>query len=150
MKKIATLAVLPVIALASCSKNEEVVNVTPTPLESENSTQEQLSTQENLNQNISSTSVDSETMETEKSFEFSYEKDGNIIPVSGKFVLENWVVTEMIIDWVDLNTNTPLASFAKNAPAQIIWKELKWLQIDTVSWASYVTTWFNSFLATFE
>lgn len=150
MKKIATLAVLPVIALASCWKNEEVVNVTPTPLESENSTQEQSSTQENLNQNISSTSVDSETMETEKSFEFSYEKDGNIIPVSGKFVLENGIVKDMIIDWVDLTVESPLASFAKNAPAQIIWKELKWLQIDTVSGASYVTTWFNSFLATFE
>lgn len=149
MKKIWALIALPVIALASCSKTEEVTNLNTTvDSTSTESVATQTTTWEVLNENISSTTVDSATSQTEKSFEFVYEIGWNKVPVKWKFILEDWKVKDMIIDWADINGKNPIDSFAKNAPLQVIWKELKWLKIDTVSWASYVTVWFNQFLST--
>lgn len=153
MKKIWALAVLPIIALASCGKQETAPVETNTPVET--TTPENLDTMvtpevknETLDQNISSTETDVATQDTERLFAFSYEKDGYIIPVSGKFLLENGKITGIVVDGTDpFNGKTPLDSFARNVWSQIIGKELKGLQVDTVSWASYVTVGFNSFLS---
>ncbi|MGE4443554.1 MAG: hypothetical protein AB7E37_01005 [Candidatus Altimarinota bacterium] len=153
MKKIGALAILPIIALASCGKEEVVTPEVTTPVENntpevQNVNVEEQSNTENLNQNISSVETDSETQDTERLFAFSYEEDGNIIPVSGKFLLENGKITGIVVDGVDVeNDRTPLASFARNVPSQIVGKELKGLQVDTVSGASYVTVGFNNFLS---
>lgn len=152
MKKIWALAILPIIALASCGK-EEVNPVENTPVENNTSevqdtnTLEQSNT-ETLDQNISSVETDVATQDTERLFAFSYEIQGNIVPVSGKFLLENGKITGIVVDATDVeNGKTPLDAFARNVWAQIIGKELKGLQVDTVSWASYVTVGFNSFLS---
>jgi hypothetical protein len=56
----------------------------------------------------------------------------------------------MIVNGADVNWQTPLDSFAKNAPEQVVWKALNGLQVDTISGASYVTIWFNQFLSTLQ
>jgi hypothetical protein len=90
MKKIATIAVLPIIALASCSKEEQILETSLETNNTQNTNELNTnSTEETLNQDISSTTTDSETIGSERTFEFNYEKDGYIIPVSGKFILEN-------------------------------------------------------------
>lgn len=151
MKKIATIAVLPIIALASCSKEEQTLENSIETTNTQNTTElNTISNEETLNQDISSTTTDSETIDNERAFEFNYEIWGNIVPVKWKFILEEGKVKDMIFEGIDLTQESPLSSFAKNAPAQVIWKELKWLQIDTVSGASYVTIWFNQFLSTLE
>ncbi len=151
MKKLATIAVLPIIALASCSKEEQTLETSLETNNTQNTNELNTnSTEETLNQDISSTTTDSETIGSEKTFEFNYEKDGYIIPVSGKFILENWIVKEMIVNGADINWETPLDSFAKNAPEQVIGKALNGLQVDTISGASYVTIWFNQFLSTLQ
>lgn len=152
MKKIWALAILPIIALASCGK-EEVTPVENTPVENNTSevqdtnTVEQSNT-ETLDQNISSVETDANTQDTERLFAFTYEKDGYVIPVSGKFVLENGKITGIVVDGADVeNGKSPIDSFARNVWSQIIGKELTGLQVDTVSWASYVTVGFNNFLS---
>ncbi|EKE28162.1 MAG: hypothetical protein ACD_3C00086G0006 [uncultured bacterium (gcode 4)] len=151
MKKFTALAVFPLIALASCTETKET---TPTTiLDAPNNEIKSVSTAwtentENLDENISSVTTDSATAESEKTFEFSYEIWGKNVPVKWKFLLKDWKVTSMTFDWVDLNWKWPLVEFAKNAPAQVIWHELKWLKIDVVSWASLTTEWFNKFLST--
>lgn len=152
MKKIWALAILPIIALASCGK-EEVIPVENTPVENNTSevqdtnTVEQSNT-ETLDQNISSVETDANTQDTERLFAFTYEKDGYVIPVSGKFVLENGKITGIVVDGADVeNGKSPIDSFARNVWSQIIGKELTGLQVDTVSWASYVTVGFNNFLS---
>lgn len=151
MKKLATIAVLPIIALASCSKEEQTLETSLETNNTQNTNELNTnSTEETLNQDISSTTTDSETIGSERTFEFNYEKDGYIIPVSGKFILENWIVKEMIVNGADINWETPLDSFAKNAPEQVIGKALNGLQVDTISGASYVTIWFNQFLSTLQ
>lgn len=151
MKKIATLAVLPVIALASCSKsNEAPVDTTTDSTTSSVDSTNEVTNNEALNENISTATMDTETWVVEKSFDFTYEINWFTVPVKWKFTIENSLVTAMTFEWINLDEETPLASFAKNAPAQVIWKSLEWLQIDTVSWASYVTMWFNEFLKTFK
>lgn len=154
MKKIWALAILPIIALASCGKEEVTPVVENTPVENitpevqPESTGSLESNTETLNQNISSVETDSATQDTERLFAFSYEKDGYIIPVSGKFLLENGKISGIVVDGVDLEKDrTPISSFARNVPAQIVGKELKGLQVDTVSWASYVTVGFNNYLS---
>lgn len=151
MKKIATLAILPVIALASCGKEEQTLDTSLETTNTQNTNEVNTSsTEETLNQDISLTTTDSETSETERTFEFSYEKDWNIISVSGKFIIENWVVKEMVVNWADLNEQTPLDMFGRIAPFHVVWKNLNWLQIDSISGASYVTIWFNQFLSTLQ
>lgn len=153
MKKIWALAILPIIALASCGKEEISPVETNTP--AENITPQEMDTtvtpeetSQTLDQNISSMETDSATQDTERLFAFSYEKDGNIIPVSGKFLLENGKITGIVVDGTDVeNGKTPLDSFARNVVEQIVGKELTGLQVDTVSWASYVTVGFNNFLS---
>lgn len=141
MKKIATLAVLPVIALASCEKEEVQIN---TPIESQNEVVNETTSTSTLNENITQTSTD------EQAFNFNYEIGGNQVPVSGKFVLEKGIVTEMIVNGATINGETPIDKFATNAPSQVIGKSLNWLKIDSVSGASYVTMGFNEFLTTLQ
>lgn len=151
MKKIWTLAILPIIALASCGKTqtEEETQIQVVPENMDMNYQDEVSFEdESLNENISTVITDD--TQNEKIFQFSYEKDGNIVPVSGKFFLDNWIITGIEVDWVDLNEKGPLVDFAKNVPAQIIGKSLSWLQVDTVSGASYVTVGFNEYLSTVE
>lgn len=151
MKKIATIAVLPIIALASCSKEEQTLETSLETTNTQNTTELNTnSTEETLSQDISSTTTNSETIDNERAFEFNYEIWGNIVPVSWKFILENWIVKEMIVNGADINWETPLDSFAKNAPEQVIGKALNGLQVDTISGASYVTIWFNQFLSTLQ
>ncbi len=153
MKKIWALAILPIIALTSCGK-EEVTPAENTPVENNTSEVQDTNTEvqdtntETLDQNISSVETDTNTQDTERLFAFTYEKDGYVIPVSGKFLLENGKITGIIVDGADVeNGKAPIDSFARNVWAQIIGKELTGLQVDTVSGASYVTVGFNNFLS---
>ncbi len=153
MKKIWALAILPIIALASCGKEEVVTPEVTTPVENntpevQNVNVEEQSNTETLDQNISSVETDTNTQDTERLFAFTYEKDGYVIPVSGKFLLENGKITGILVDGADIeNGKAPIDSFARNVWAQIIGKELTGLQVDTVSGASYVTVGFNNFLS---
>lgn len=153
MKKLTTLAVLPVIALASCSKNEEVKVEDTTTQENSAQTQEvkvEETTTTWLNENVAKTTTDSENS-SEKAFEFIYEIQGNKVPVKWKYTLVDSKVTSITIDWANTqNPQTPIDKFAVWVWEKVIGKELKWLKIDTVSWASYVTAWFNQFLSTFN
>lgn len=154
MKKLTTLAILPVIALASCSKNQEVkVEDTTTP---DNTSQTQEVKTENttnteiLNENVAKTTTDTENA-GEVNFEFIYEIQGNKVPVKWKYTLTEGKVSDISIDGANTtNPQTPIDKFAVWVWEKVIWKELKWLKIDTVSWASYVTEWFNQFLSTLK
>lgn len=154
MKKIATIALLPMIWLTSCGQTQTQEEVILNTTENDNLETQDIQTNEtqteNLNENITQTENDSETNIVEQAFDFNYEIWGNTVPVSWKFILENWVVKEMIINGADVNWQTPLDSFAKNAPEQVVGKALNGLQVDSVSGATYVTVGFNQFLSTLQ
>lgn len=154
MKKIATLALLPILWLTSCGKTQ---TQTPSDInENVNTNTEVQNTQmveetsQTLNENITQTVNENASNVIEQAFDFNYEVEGNQVPVNGKFIIENGVVTDMIVNDADVNGMKPVDKFAKDAPSQIIWKSLNGLQIDSVSGASYVTIGFNQFLSTLQ
>ncbi len=153
MKKIATLAVLPVIALASCSKwNEAPVetskNVDTTT--SEVNTLNETWATENLNNNISTTTTESWVINT-KDFTFDYDLYWTQVKVAWKFSLNKWVISSISFDWTEFEKwQQPLKMFTDKMSQDLVWKELKGLSIDTLSWASLVSWAFNKYLSSLK
>lgn len=160
MKKIQALALLPIIALASCGKNEEVtvetqkettpvatteVTSTPTEVTSQETPVEDEGTGETLNSGITAIPV-----ATEQPYEFTYKLGDQIIPVKWVFSIADWKVASMSIDGFKPGDKWPFAEFAKNVPFAVIGKELKGLKIDSISWASLTSAGFNEYLATLK
>ena len=149
MKKLSVLTLLPVIALTSCSKVDTEENKN---LNSDSSMQELTWTKEvvieskdELNNQITSTITtdeNTEIIEVNAPYELP-----NWDKVRLEFYMEvkNWVVVWMWgISW----KKWAQEKFVNWIIDQIVWKELKWLQVDTVSWASLVSYAFNEFLNT--
>ncbi len=149
MKKIAALAVLPVIALASCGKTETIKQVTSTPTPS-NGNQNNANAQNNsLNPNIN-TQVTNTAWITTKEFNLSYNlPNGKPLSFKWNLEIENWNVKSVNFPEYDLiNWKTYEVQFAKKMQADLIGKQVKWLQYDGMSWASLTTKAFNDFLNT--
>lgn len=151
MKKISYLFVVAIFALASCTKQnvEQPNNTIETPENESNvsSTSGSSSTwaQEALNENISSGTTVNEWNVTKKEFNLSYTMPNWAEATMGWYItIDNWVVTWVWgMDWLQW----PQKTFADAIWTEIIWKEVSWLQIDTISWASLVTSAFNDFLS---
>ena len=93
---------------------------------------------ENLNENISSNSI-----VENKPFDEKYNLP-NGMEVSLKWSLEVtwWKITNVSFE----NPQWTQIKFAEWVPSKIIWKDLKWLKVDYVSWASLCTEAFNNFI----
>lgn len=151
MKKIAALAVLPVIALASCGKTETVKQVTSTPTPSNgNGNQNNTNAQNNsLNPNIN-TQVTTTAWITTKEFNLSYNlPNGKPLSFNWNLEIENWAIKAVNFPTYDLvNDKSYEVQFAKKMQADLIGKTVKWLQYDGMSGASLTTKAFNDFLNT--
>ncbi|MDD5213339.1 MAG: hypothetical protein PHG82_02855 [Candidatus Gracilibacteria bacterium] len=151
MKKIAALAVLPVIALASCGKTETVKQVTSTPTPSNgNGNQNNTNAQNNsLNPNIN-TQVTTTAGITTKEFNLSYNlPNGKPLSFNGNLEIENGAIKAVNFPTYDLvNDKSYEVQFAKKMQADLIGKTVKGLQYDGMSGASLTTKAFNDFLNT--
>lgn len=162
MKKIQALALLPIIALASCGKNEEVkvettqswvttedtsvkVETTQSGVTAEVATVEEEGTGETLNSWIIAVPV-----VTEQPFEFTYKLGAQVVPVKWTIGIAEGKILSLVVDGVKPTDKWPLVEFAKNAPLAVIWKEVKGLKIDSISGASLTTAWFNQYLSTLK
>jgi len=88
-----------------------------------------------------------------RSFSFTYiAPDGKtVVPVKGQMEITDGKIHSFTVDGANIDTpKTPIDSFAKNAPAVLIGKEIKGLNINAVSGASYVTKGFNEYLKTIQ
>ncbi|MDD5769436.1 MAG: hypothetical protein PHE25_00560 [Candidatus Gracilibacteria bacterium] len=161
MKKITTLAILPLMALASCSKNEEKVE-TPknTPIETTQQTTPEVATptevtnsgtetQEILNQNIS-TGITNESGVSIKEFKLTYNlPDGKPLNFNGNLEIEGGKIKSVNFPEYDLiNDQSYEVKFAQKLQSDIVGKEIKGLQYDGMSGASLTTNAFNEFLNT--
>lgn len=157
MKKIQALALLPIIALASCGKGEETkTETTPTPSEvaipevtPEVTVVTQESTPETLNENIA-TATTQETWVSTKEFNLTYNlPDGRPLEFSGNLEIENGKIISVNFPKYDLtNPQSYEVKFAVKLQSDIIGKEVKGLQYDGMSGASLTTNAFNEFLNT--
>lgn len=151
MKKVSYLFVVAIFALASCTKQsvEQTNNTIETPENESNVSVDSGSsltwTQEVLNENISSGTTVNEGSVTKKDFSLSYTMPNWAeATMSWYITIDNWVVTWVWwMEWLQ----GPQKTFAESIWNEIIWKEVSWLKIDTISWASLVTTAFNDFLS---
>lgn len=186
MKKIATVALLPVIALVSCGKEQptvekqEEVSLKDTNIKAEvitepveNSTTNETTTWEVLNENIVSTStiqtqvtsswkvvsdktLTGEIVQTDsiiqdqsgkKDFKFTYDLYGKSVNVKWVFNLVWGKIKSVSFEWTDYSVwQQPLKNFTETVSKDIIGKELKWLKIDSVSWASLSSAAFNLYV----
>jgi len=147
MKKLAIAAILPLVALTSCNKEQaqEVVESNTWNTNIDN-TWSEVSTWEVLNSEISASTMTASWVEI-KNFSQKYLlPNGEESVLAWKIQLENWIIKSIEFPWLDLNSWYPQATFAKAIWEKIIWKEIKWLQVDAVSWASLTTTAFNEYL----
>lgn len=147
MKKLAIAAILPLVALTSCNKEQaqEVIETNTWNTNIDN-TWSEASTWEVLNSEISASTMTSSWVEV-KNFSQKYLlPNGEDSVLAWKIQLENWIIKSIEFPWLDLNSWYPQATFAKAIWEKIIWKEIKWLQVDAVSWASLTTTAFNEYL----
>lgn len=156
MKKITTFAVLPLIALASCSKNTEttpvvIPEVTPvsntetvTPVENKDMVQSGT-----LNEDITSSTTDTAWVVT-KEFKLTYDlPDGKPLAFNGNLEIEAGKVKAVNFPEYDLTKDvTYEVKFAKKMQIDLVWKEIKWLQYDGMSGASLTTNAFNTYLNT--
>ena len=151
VKKIAIIAVLPAIALASCGKSEnasqnQTQNNTPA-----NNTQNANTSANNqaLNQNINN-QVTNTAWITTKNFNLTYTlPDGR--PLTFKWNLEIDAGVIKLVNFPDydlVNGKTYEVQFAQKMQKDLVWKQIKWLQYDGMSWASLTTKAFNDFLNT--
>jgi len=134
MKKQLTLAAVATWALilAGCTNNSNVENSNTNVQNSQNSSQwtsVEIKPQTNLQV------IDMST---------TYEIGWNKVPLAWKINLENWIVKSVEIS----NPQWVVQKFADWINEKVVWKALSGLQVDTVSWASYVTKWFNDYLNT--
>lgn len=170
MKKLGYIALLAIV-LASCSKTEQTPVETPTTDTTssdttssvENTSNEELNENIALNETSNGESTSTEVTSTESTWETatvattqsSSEKvnfdAGYTIP-NGMNVSMTWYleVKDWVIVWVGWmeNAQGPQKNFAEWVWAKVIWKEIKGLQIDTISWASLTTAAFNKYLET--
>lgn len=156
MKKITTFAVLPLIALASCSKDTVttpvvIPEVTPvtntetvTPVENTEMTQSW-----KLDENITSSTTDTAWVVT-KEFKLAYDlPDGKPLVFNGNLEIEAGKIKAVNFPEYDLeNAQTYEVKFAKKMQIDLVWKEVKWLQYDGMSGASLTTGAFNKYLNT--
>lgn len=157
MKKIASIAILPIIALASCGKNEETkVEMTQTPSEvatpevsPEVNVVSEVSSGETLNENVATTTTE-QTGSTVKEFNLTYNlPDGRPLEFSGNIEIEDGKVKSVNFPKYDLtNPQSYEVKFAIKLQSDIVGKEVKGLQYDGMSGASLTTNAFNEFLNT--
>lgn len=134
MKKQLTLAVVATwtLILAGCTNNSVVEDSASNTQNSKVSSQwtpTDISSQSNLQV------IDMNT---------TYEIGWNKVPLAWKINLEKWIIKSVEI----LNPQWVVQKFADWINEKVAWKALSGLQVDTVSWASYVTKWFNDYLNT--
>lgn len=150
MKKIVVLASLPVIALSSCGKEDnqkkEIVNNTAVNTQTENKAVQETAP---LNENISSWTTN-ESWLTIKEFKLTYDlPNGKPLNFNWSLEIENWVIKKVNFPEYDLeNAKTYEVKFAKKIQSDLVWKTLKWLQYDGITWASLTTKAFNEYLNT--
>jgi len=148
MKKITTLALLPIIALTSCNKDETNTSVETTTNTEVNSVENENIQNETLNENISVDSTDT-NWNIKKTFIL---KNDNGTILNGTLEIADWKV--MSINFIeDINSwDWPAYKFAKKITDAIVWKEISNFTIpaDVVSWASWVAYDFNDFLNTLK
>lgn len=151
MKKIAVLAVLPTIALASCGKSENASqNQAQNNAPANNTQNANIPVKDQtLNPNIN-TQVTSSDWITTKDFNLSYNlPDGRPLTFKWNLEIENWAVKAVNFPAYDLvNDKSYEVEFAKKMQADLIGKQIKWLQYDGMSGASLTTKAFNDFLNT--
>lgn len=151
MKKIAVLATLPVIALASCGKEDnqkkEVVNNAPINTQTQNNTTVKESSP--VNENINTTTTN-ETWLVKKEFKLTYDlPDGRPLKFNWNLEIENWIIKSVNFPEYDLtNDVTYEVKFAKEMQINLVGKTLKWLQYDGMTGASLTTDAFNAYLNT--
>lgn len=154
MKKITTFAVLPLIALASCSKdtNTQYTSEENNPVtNTENVTPEntEMTQSWKLDENITPSTTDAAWVVT-KEFKLMYDlPDGKPLKFNWSLEIEAGKVKAVNFPEYDLeNAQTYEVKFAKKMQIDLVWKELKWLQYDGMSGASLTTDAFNSYLNT--
>ena len=148
MKKITTLAMMPLFALASCW--QDATNVESASWTTNQSAVEwtQTSTSTTLNSNISSSVAT--TWKVDKTFEETYAlPNWSTASVKWFLTINDWKVESIAFDWLDLsNDKNPVVTFAKWISSKIVGQSVKGLQVDTISGASLTTEAFNKFLNT--
>jgi hypothetical protein len=102
-----------------------------------------------LNPNIN-TRVTTTTWLTKKEFNLSCNlPNGKPLTFNWNLEIENWSVKAVNFPEYDLvNGKSYEVQIAKKMQADLIWKTVKWLQYDGMSWASSTTKAFNDFLNT--
>ncbi len=149
MKKITTFAMLPLITLASCSKDTTPV-VTPeaNPVANEAIPEANPVANETLNTQITTTT--NETGIVIKQFRLTYDlPDGQPLAFNGDIEIENGKIKSINFPEYDLSNDASYeVKFAKAMQVDLIGKEIKWLQYDGMSGASLTTDAFNKYLTT--
>ncbi len=146
MKKFTALAILPVIFLTSCSETEQKVSTDKTVSNSPN-----IETKENnsLDNNISTQITDSSGM-VKKEFNLSYNlPDWRPLSFNWNLEIQNWVITAINFPEYNLTYGQWYeVEFAKKLQKDLIWKQIKGLQYDWMTWASLTTKAFSDYLST--
>lgn len=151
MKKISYLFFIWLLPLASCSQeainnenewNQNAQNTVTWTIQN-TLTGENIQENQELNSEISVNEVENETA---KKVDFTLEyttPNGQKASLSWNMEVKNGVIVWVWgMEWLAW----PQWEFAKWLWDEVIGKEIEWLQIDTISWASLVSYAFNEFL----
>lgn len=148
MKNFSFISILFIFVLSSCWQqnwNPQVNNSPKTVWGNQITIKENNS----LDNNISAQVTDSSGM-VKKEFNLSYNlADWRPLEFSWNLQIENWTIKSVEFPNYDLvNWQWYEVEFAKKIQKDLIWKQIKGLQYDWMTWASLTTKAFNEFLNT--
>lgn len=131
-KKISVVPAIALLFLAGCGTNNST---------SQDSTVSNTST--NSTTTLTSSSSASKFSWTQTlDMAQNYDYGGGQATLKWKVNLENWIIKS--VDVID--AQGPIKAFADWINSKVVWKNIEWLQVDTITGASLTTAAFNQYL----
>lgn len=148
MKKITTLAVLPILALASCGTKNDTITEVKTSQTPETNTSAVTKTEPQVQDLNPKVGFSEESGAKPINFDYTLPNNQKV-QVTWTIIIQSWAVAWISLDWVDASkSDTPIQKFASTTFPKIVWEPIKGLKVDSVSGASLVSEAFNNYLTT--